>query len=230
MACWWQKKCSNFLKSMCKSTGDGSQCQCQFQFNSFWIWFSSFFFRNGKLNILSLYLDRYLRLTPLLCVCILISISSFEHFFGTGPIWPFMNEIVSGPCVQHWWSALLHIQNYKNPTELVSAGGYHRVKPKHILKPIFFLNFFSVFHAFMVNVCWYAILFHCTSFRLSNSTFQCKGSYCYTGLSFELYWINISWACYLWYSTCVCILNLFLFFDQISTNLLKFWTNLIHVC
>lgn len=61
-----------------------------------------------------------MRLTPLFCVCVLVH-STIFRFFGSGPIWMFMNELISGPCAHHPWSTLLHLQNYINPTEIVSV-------------------------------------------------------------------------------------------------------------
>lgn len=75
-------------------------------------------FRNGKFNIFSLYLDRYLRLTPLLGVCILVS-ATLLRFAGNGPIWLFMVDFLSGCCARNWPHALMHIQNfYHYPNEI----------------------------------------------------------------------------------------------------------------
>lgn len=70
-------------------------------------------FRDGKLDLKSLYLRRYLRLTPLLGVTILVTMSSLR-FFGSGPLWPQLLTFLSNRCDKYWWSALLHIQNYAN--------------------------------------------------------------------------------------------------------------------
>lgn len=61
-----------------------------------------------------MYLHRYLRMTPLLGVYILSSMSLFR-FLGNGPVWPISVEFLSENCKQYWWTTLLHIQNYVNP-------------------------------------------------------------------------------------------------------------------
>lgn len=64
-------------------------------------------------------MDRYLRLTPLLGVCILIE-TVFFRINGNGPIKPFLKGFPFESCVNQWWSALFYIQNYNNPNEVVS--------------------------------------------------------------------------------------------------------------
>lgn len=65
------------------------------------------------MNVLSLYWHRYLRITPLLAVTILVTMSLFR-FIGSGPFWPYLIWFLVGHCEEHWWSTLLHIQNYEN--------------------------------------------------------------------------------------------------------------------
>lgn len=77
-----------------------------------------FFFRNGKLNIISIYLHRYLRLTPLLGASFLFTMSLLR-FLGNGPVWPITLEFLSGGCDRYWWSSLLYTQNYVNPESIV---------------------------------------------------------------------------------------------------------------
>lgn len=72
------------------------------------------FERKGKINVLLLYFHRYLRLTPLLAVLILIAMSLYR-FIGNGPIWPNMFNEVKITCDVNWWLALLYIQNYGDP-------------------------------------------------------------------------------------------------------------------
>jgi peptidoglycan/LPS O-acetylase OafA/YrhL len=70
-------------------------------------------------NIPKLYLHRYLRVMPVLSVLILIILSIFK-FLDDGPMYRAMSAIAINPCKNHWWSALLHVQNYVNPGETVS--------------------------------------------------------------------------------------------------------------
>ncbi|XP_031639007.1 nose resistant to fluoxetine protein 6-like [Contarinia nasturtii] len=70
----------------------------------------------GRINIPLLYFHRYLRLTPLLGVTFLISMSLLK-FLGNGPVWPLLMTKDTS-CEKYWWSALLYVQNYVNPTEM----------------------------------------------------------------------------------------------------------------
>lgn len=74
--------------------------------------------RNGKVNILFLYLHRYIRTTPLLAASILISVSLLR-FLGNGPFWPIVVDFNGGHCTRYWWSTLLHVQNYVNSKKIV---------------------------------------------------------------------------------------------------------------
>ncbi|KAL5284196.1 hypothetical protein ACFFRR_006460, partial [Megaselia abdita] len=76
-----------------------------------WIGMKEIEKRKGKLNILQMYLQRYLRLTPLLAFMILF-IVSFMKYLENGPlldefIVPHLKE-----CKTNWWMNLLYIQNY----------------------------------------------------------------------------------------------------------------------
>lgn len=65
-------------------------------------------------------LHRYLRLTPAFGVLIILFVTGIKYF-GSGPLWTsFLNMSVL-PCQKYWWTALLYIQNYYNPEEIVCA-------------------------------------------------------------------------------------------------------------
>lgn len=66
-----------------------------------------------------MYLHRYLRLTPVLAILILLVVSFFRHI-RSGPYSTVDYNNNAIPCTKYWWSALLHIQNYVNPQEVVS--------------------------------------------------------------------------------------------------------------
>lgn len=80
---------------------------------------SNFFRRKGSINVLLLYFHRYLRLTPLLILTVLFSISLLK-FFGNGPNWTQRMNIALNNCELYWWSTLLYVQNYVNPGAMVS--------------------------------------------------------------------------------------------------------------
>lgn len=92
--------------------------KCSHYNSIFCLNFGYLFFRDGNLNILSLYWQRYLRLTTLLAVVLLVDITIFR-FFGSGPIWSRVQFEIAN-CHQFWWSTLLHVQNYVNPERMVS--------------------------------------------------------------------------------------------------------------
>lgn len=73
--------------------------------------------RDGHLDIISLYLNRFMRLTPILAVVTLFSANTYR-FVANGPLWPAIDD-KAVLCRRYWYSTLLHIQNYVNPLEMV---------------------------------------------------------------------------------------------------------------
>lgn len=73
---------------------------------------------DGRLSYALVYFHRYLRLTPLLLVCVAVSMTIFRYF-GSGPLWPLYRLAVEDNCRKYWWSTLLYIQNYWNPDDMV---------------------------------------------------------------------------------------------------------------
>ncbi|CAH0715886.1 unnamed protein product, partial [Brenthis ino] len=59
------------------------------------------------------YLNRLLRLFPLLAAVVLLQASIF-HRISDGPMW-INNAQMVALCRKRWWSALLHVQNYVKP-------------------------------------------------------------------------------------------------------------------
>ncbi|CRK88312.1 CLUMA_CG002091, isoform A [Clunio marinus] len=74
-----------------------------------------------RLNIPRLILHRYLRYTPVLAALVLFT-ASLSRFFITGP---FGEDIEVVNCQNYWWSTLLHIQNYVNPTQLCVGHSWY---------------------------------------------------------------------------------------------------------
>lgn len=101
------------------------------------------YLRKGRINVLMLYFHRYIRLTPLLSVSILFSISLLK-FFGNGPLWPSTLDGQSQICERKWWTTLLYIQNYVNPKEIVSIPALFR--HSILFNIVIFLLFTSVSH------------------------------------------------------------------------------------
>ncbi|XP_031623576.1 nose resistant to fluoxetine protein 6-like [Contarinia nasturtii] len=80
--------------------------------------------KKGRLNVLQLYVHRYLRLTPLLAISLLISVSLYR-FGEIGPLWTAMIEMNKKQCENYWWSTLLYVQNYVNPEELCFGHSWY---------------------------------------------------------------------------------------------------------
>lgn len=69
-----------------------------------------------------------MRITPVLGILILFSLSLFK-FMGTGPFYQLTTHNAQiDPCSKYYWAALIHIQNYYNPLEAVSALDTHILK------------------------------------------------------------------------------------------------------
>lgn len=81
-------------------------------------------FRNGQMNVGLMYLHRYLRLTPMLCALAFLTMT-LVRFMGSGPLWPFTIDHFTGSCNRYWWSALLHVQNYVNPSAMCFAHAWY---------------------------------------------------------------------------------------------------------
>ncbi|KAJ4446703.1 hypothetical protein ANN_13400 [Periplaneta americana] len=65
---------------------------------------------DARFNIPLHYLHRYIRLTPVIAVLLLIQLSLMDHL-GSGPLWS-GNEFITDTCRENWWAMLLYIQNY----------------------------------------------------------------------------------------------------------------------
>lgn len=67
--------------------------------------------QDGKINIPKLYLNRYLRLTPVLAFSILIYVKLLPYF-GDGPLWGQTLFDDYSICERNWYLTLLYVQNY----------------------------------------------------------------------------------------------------------------------
>ncbi|PSN45475.1 hypothetical protein C0J52_08663 [Blattella germanica] len=67
--------------------------------------------KGKSFNIPLFYLHRYIRLTPVLAVMVLLQVSLIDHM-GSGPLWDTSNQFLTQLCKENWWSALLYVQNY----------------------------------------------------------------------------------------------------------------------
>lgn len=85
---------------------------------------SFLFFRNDNVDIISLYVRRFIRLTPSLAVAVLFSMSLLR-FFGNGPFWTALLQFYTGHCHRYWWSTLSYSQNLVNPNEICNINAWH---------------------------------------------------------------------------------------------------------
>lgn len=102
------------------------------------------------MNILSMYLHRYLRLTPMLCGLIFMTMT-LVRFLASGPFWPFMIDHFTGTCTRYWWSTLFYVQNYVNPNALVIIETIEQFKVNFLAN---FSNFLP-FHSKCFAQAWY---------------------------------------------------------------------------
>jgi hypothetical protein len=66
----------------------------------------------GKINILKVYLHRYLRLTPVYAVVVFIFHKLF-YYLGDGPLWGgIQTGDVRSHCDSYWWTHYLYINNF----------------------------------------------------------------------------------------------------------------------
>lgn len=94
------------------------------------------------MNVFYVYLHRYVRMTPLLAVCILVSMTLLR-FMGNGPVWPIMLDFNTGHCERYWWSTLIYVQNYVNPKNIVSIDAILQLTHELVF---FFLKQHSSFY------------------------------------------------------------------------------------
>ncbi|KAL7744527.1 hypothetical protein ACLKA6_017049 [Drosophila palustris] len=71
----------------------------------------------GKLNVPLMYLHRFLRLTPVLALCILIYMKIFP-ILGSGPVFKLFNNVNAKSCQENWYWTLLYVQNYVVPSDV----------------------------------------------------------------------------------------------------------------
>jgi hypothetical protein len=64
-------------------------------------------------------MHRYFRLTTVTAPAIWFIVTLMKYS-GGGPTWETTVATSIVNCQKYWWSALLHIQNYVNPNEMVS--------------------------------------------------------------------------------------------------------------
>jgi peptidoglycan/LPS O-acetylase OafA/YrhL len=74
--------------------------------------------KNRSLNIVQLYVHRYLRLTPSIAMVIFVNMS-LAKYLGSGPFWKASYMTARESCDKSWWVTLLYFQNYFRKEEMV---------------------------------------------------------------------------------------------------------------
>lgn len=106
-----------------------------------------------KFNLILFYLRRYVRVSAPLVIVVLFY-SHLLEFLGAGPVWTRTMHGLRDPCQEYWWSTMLHIQNYINPTKFVS------IKFKNFGDKIcFLLSYWFVTIDLKLLICLFSILF-----------------------------------------------------------------------
>ena len=82
--------------------------------NANWLTNKSF---SGKFKLWKLYIYRFMMITPIVAFSILFFLAVPDFVENTAMV---RTSMASDNCQKYWWSALLHIQNYVNPSNLVS--------------------------------------------------------------------------------------------------------------
>ncbi|KAH8346713.1 hypothetical protein KR084_008532, partial [Drosophila pseudotakahashii] len=96
----------------------------------------------GKLNVPLMYLHRYLRITPMLAVAIIVHLKLLP-LMGDGPLFGKWNFDNYDNCKNNWFWTLLYVQNYATDSECLIQAWYLAIDMQlYILAPIFL---FAVF-------------------------------------------------------------------------------------
>ncbi|EDX02122.2 nose resistant to fluoxetine protein 6 [Drosophila yakuba] len=97
----------------------------------------------GKLNVPLMYLHRYLRLTPLVAVAILVYFKMLP-LFADGPLYDTVGFFDYSVCQKSWYWTLLYVQNYATSDVCVPHTWYLAVDMQlYILSPILLIGLYK---------------------------------------------------------------------------------------
>ncbi|KAJ3657597.1 hypothetical protein Zmor_009385 [Zophobas morio] len=89
-----------------------------------------------KFNIILYYIHRYLRLTPVLIILVLVHLFLLDYF-GNGPLWRVVDITLVQVCEEAWWSTILYITNFVQSGSCIPQTWYLTVDMQlFILSPI----------------------------------------------------------------------------------------------
>lgn len=75
--------------------------------------------RDGRVSIFKMYVHRYIKVTPYVAILIMLLLT-LTQYSADGPYFKLITEPQKAPCEEYFWSAVLHVQNYVNPNDMVS--------------------------------------------------------------------------------------------------------------
>ncbi|XP_030763573.1 nose resistant to fluoxetine protein 6-like [Sitophilus oryzae] len=78
----------------------------------------------GPINWFMFYFYRYMRITPPLAIVVLWY-STLMQYFGSGPLWNDMLEVIQKPCQEYWLATIMHVQNYVHPYPLCLTQAWY---------------------------------------------------------------------------------------------------------
>nr|XP_023027647.1 nose resistant to fluoxetine protein 6-like [Leptinotarsa decemlineata] len=86
--------------------------------------------KKKNINIFICIMHRYLRLTPVLAIAVLMH-STILRYFGNGPCWNIVESNLIEPCRNNWWMTLLYVQNYLQPTSCCVPQSWYLAVDMH---------------------------------------------------------------------------------------------------
>nr|CAH7715537.1 unnamed protein product [Callosobruchus chinensis] len=77
-----------------------------------------------NINFFWFYLHRIMRLTPSLLALIIFCVTIMDRI-AYGPFWTLAVYKIKNTCIKNWWSTLLYVQNYVNPTNMCLSHSWY---------------------------------------------------------------------------------------------------------
>ncbi|KAJ3617101.1 hypothetical protein MTP99_009098 [Tenebrio molitor] len=87
--------------------------------------------RKGKINVLILYVGRYIRLTPSYMVVIFFYCTLMSRI-GDGPLWDSKIKLEQERCQKSWWTNLLYVNNYVKTEHMCMFQSWYLAADYHL--------------------------------------------------------------------------------------------------
>ncbi|EEB12840.1 conserved hypothetical protein [Pediculus humanus corporis] len=81
-------------------------------------------FDSKKFKLISGYVHRYIRLTPVYILVVGFYATILYHL-GSGPLWKARVSLEQDRCAKNWWTNLLYVNNYVNTQDLCMFQSWH---------------------------------------------------------------------------------------------------------